>query len=89
MFLQLDGGHFRLNDSVHDPAPVHEKSVKSDGPLLADEDAGQAGLTEFAHEADLGNYLAKNLSTIQPGLKLSRRSAFMKYNNLNFINRLW
>lgn len=29
-----------------------------------------SGSTEFAYEADLKNYLAKNLHIIEPGLKL-------------------
>jgi hypothetical protein len=34
------------------------------------DDGGQEPSTEFAYEADLRNYLAKNLSLIEPGLTL-------------------
>jgi hypothetical protein len=70
VLFQLDGGHFRLYDPAHDPAPIHEKPAKTDGPPLAEEDTEPAGSAEFAYEADLRNYLAKNLSVIEPGLKL-------------------
>ena len=65
VFYQLDGSHFRLYDPAHDPAPIREKGVMPDP-----EDPEPAGSAEFAYEADLRNYLAKNLSIIEPGLKL-------------------
>src|SRR5262245_43911784 len=64
VFFQLDGGHFRLYDLAHDPAPIHQKPAKTDGPPLAEEDTEPAGSAEFAYEADLRNYLAKNLTII-------------------------
>src|SRR5262249_55615611 len=64
------GSHFRLYDPAHDPAPIHEGTTKSDEQLAIEEDTEPAGSTEFAYEADLRNYLAKNLSIIEPGLKL-------------------
>lgn len=70
IFFQLDGGHFRLYDSACDPAPIHQATAKSDGQPPIEEDTEPAGSAEFAYEADLRNYLAKNLSIIEPGLKL-------------------
>jgi hypothetical protein len=64
------GGHFRLYDPAHDPAPIHEATAKSDEQLVIEEDTEPVGSTEFAYEADLRNYLSKNLSIIEPGLKL-------------------
>jgi RecB family endonuclease NucS len=64
MFFQVDGGHFRLYDPAHDPAPIHEVV-----PPIVDGAEPECS-TEFAYEADLRNYLAKNLSIIEPGLKL-------------------
>src|SRR5260370_14907039 len=70
VFFQLDGGHFRLHDPANDPAPIYEATAKPDGPPQVEEDTEPAGSAEFAYEADLRNYLAKNLSIIEPGLKL-------------------
>lgn len=70
VFFQLDGSHFRLYDPAHDPAPIHEASAGPAEPTTIEEDMGPGGSTEFAYEADLRNYLAKNLSIIEPGLKL-------------------
>jgi hypothetical protein len=70
IFFQLDGGHFRLYDPAHDPAPIHEKTDKHDELPPTEEDAEPEGSAEFAYEADLRNYLAKNLSIIETGLRL-------------------
>lgn len=70
VFFQLDGGHFRLYDPAHDPAPIYEGSAIPIGKLAIEDDMEPECSTEFAYEADLRNYLAKNLSIIEPGLKL-------------------
>jgi endonuclease len=72
VFFQLDGGHFRLYDPTRDPAPIHEGSALPKGKPAIEYDTEQecSTDTEFAYEADLRNYLAKNLSIIEPGLKL-------------------
>jgi hypothetical protein len=70
LFFQLDGSHFRLYDPAHDPVPIHQPTAQAGGQPPRDEDAEPAGSAEFAYEADLRNYLAKNLSIIEPGLKL-------------------
>lgn len=75
VFYQIDGGHFRLYDPANDPAPIRDKGGKSPGepPSGEGEDVGDdppSGSAEFAYEADLKNYLAKNLSVIETGLTL-------------------
>jgi RecB family endonuclease NucS len=66
----LDGGHFRLYDPAHDPAPIDEGSAIPKGKPAVEDHTEPECSTEFAYEADLRNYLAKNLSIIEPGLKL-------------------
>jgi len=70
VFFQLDGSHFRLYDPAQDPPPIHGATAQLTGKHATEEDEEPAGSTEFAYEADLRNYLAKNLSIIEPGLKL-------------------
>ena len=69
LFFQLDGGHFRLYDPATDPVPIHEKSqgASSQAPEVAEE---KEPPTEFAYETDLRDFLAKNLSVLEPGLHL-------------------
>lgn len=67
LFFQIDSKRFRLYDQSSDPDPIyfkqeivtpeHEKSEEENG-------------NEFAYEKDLQNFLAKNLSLIEPGLSL-------------------
>src|SRR5262245_25860174 len=70
VFFQLDGGHFRLYHPAHDPAPIYDGSAIPNGMPAIEDDAEPECSTEFAYEADLRNYLAKNLSIIAPGLTL-------------------
>lgn len=71
LFFQLDGGHFRLYDPAHDPAPIYEGSPPIDpGKPVIGGDTEPECPTEFAYESDLRNYLAKNLPIIEKGLKL-------------------
>ena len=70
VFFQLDGSHFRLYDPTHDPAPIHEATVNAKEQIEIDDEVDTQGSAEFAYEADLRNYLAKNLLIIEPGLKL-------------------
>lgn len=66
LFYQIDGGHFRRYDPSQDPRPI-----RSADPIDEDEeDTDALGSSAFAYERDLRNYLAKNLSVIEPGLKL-------------------
>lgn len=71
VFYQLDSGLFRLYDSTLDPVPISETSIKPDTPMAEEkEEVERRGSAEFAFERDLQNYLVKNLSIIDPGLKL-------------------
>jgi endonuclease len=71
VFFQLDGSHFRLYDPAHDPPPIREaKTAPDENPPSAEDDIEQQGSAEFAYEADLRNYLSRNLSIIEPGLRL-------------------
>ena len=70
VFFQLDGGHFRLYDPAHDPTPIYDGSTIPKGKRVIEDEAEPECSGEFAYEADLRNYLAKNLSIIEPGLKL-------------------
>lgn len=70
VFFQVDGSHFRLFDPVQDPAPVYQSPAKPGEPPPTGDDTDRGGAAEFAYEADLRNYLAKNLSIIEAGLKL-------------------
>ena len=69
LFFQLDGGHFRLYDPETDPAPIYEKpqGASSSAPAVAEE---REPPTEFAYETDLRDFLAKNLSVLESGLRL-------------------
>jgi endonuclease len=61
-----------------DPAPLYKEDIEKQASAGAenvtageqeDEPTGETG-REFAFERDLRNYLVKNLSTIEPGLRL-------------------
>ena len=73
VFFQMDGNRFRLYDIANDPTPISIIETPA-----AEDDASNSGnelveaktATEFAYEADLRDYLAKNLPIIEPGLRL-------------------
>lgn len=70
LLFQIDGSHFRLYDAASDPAPIHSKA---DQPLSEEkfiEPSEVQSPSEFAYESDLRDFLAKNLSQIEPGLQL-------------------
>ena len=75
VFYQIDGSHFRLYDPANDPVPIRGNASKPPSELPIGEGGGvnddpPLGSAEFAYEADLKNYLAKNLSVIETGLTL-------------------
>lgn len=70
VFFQIDGGHFRKYDSANDPAPIRADDEPPEPPVTGGKDVASAAASEFAYEADLRNYLAKNLSVIEPGMQL-------------------
>jgi len=69
VFFRIDPSHFRLYDPSSDPGPIyegqHEERYLDDQPSSVEKET-----SEFAYERDLRNYLSKNLSTIESGLKL-------------------
>lgn len=82
LFYQIDGNHFRLYEKGNDPLPIYIKSVngnESGGQMghsyiqdenLDDSPEELSQQTGFAYESDLRNFLAKNLTIIESGLKL-------------------
>lgn len=72
LFFQIDRSQYRLYDSASDPPPIHSKiDVTVDGVgAEEDHDEETAAPSEFAYESDLRDFLARNLSTIEPGLRL-------------------
>jgi endonuclease len=71
LLFQIDGSHFRRYDPANDPAPIHESSQVSGKIKAPIEDGEEAeGPNEFAYESDLRDFLAKNLSILERGLRL-------------------
>lgn len=75
VFFQVDGSHFRLYQPAQDPAPIYTASGATDATQKTPDedyegDVAAQGSGQFAYESDLRNYLAKNLSLIEPGLRL-------------------
>ncbi len=72
LFYQIDGGHFRLYDAATDPSPIYEKNQSLDlenyeKDKTEDEPPKSS---EFAYESDLRDFLSRNLTIIEQGLKL-------------------
>jgi len=74
LLFQIDGSRFRLYQPSSDPAPIHAASDVETPTEFVDADAAieTKQPSEFAYESDLRDFLAKNLSIIEPGLKLYR-----------------
>lgn len=71
--FQVSPSEFRLYDASSDPTPIHtttsdEPSQNSDFDSVGHD--SDAFSSEFAYENDLKNYLAKNLGSIESGLRL-------------------
>ena len=75
VFFQVDRSHFRLYQPTQDRSPIYtalgstkpRQETQDEDP---EEDGATQGSDQFAYERDLRNYLAKNLSMIEPGLRL-------------------
>jgi hypothetical protein len=65
--FQLDGGSFRRYDAATDPPPLHDQ--ESAEPSDLDDDVAVEP-SQFAYESDLRDFLARNLTIIEPGLQL-------------------
>jgi endonuclease len=68
LLFQIDGSRFRLFDPGKDPAPIHSKPVLPDEPPPVSDEPVEP--SEFAYESDLRDFLARNLTLIEPGLEL-------------------
>ncbi len=77
LLFQMGGSHFRLYDPASDPAPIHSKSDAIATPEKSVEVEEAASPSEFAYESDLRDFLAKNLSLIEPGLQLYQDEGIM------------
>jgi hypothetical protein len=60
--FQVNGNTFKLYDKTKDVIPII--------PTTITEESDENGSKEFAYEKDLQNFLVKNLTLIEPGLKL-------------------
>jgi hypothetical protein len=73
LFFALPDGNLRIYNNQHDPSPIYKKSeIIDDGrnEIGNSELVEVEGSKEFALEEDLKKWLAINLETIEPGLKL-------------------
>ena len=68
LLYQIDSQRFRLYDPNSDPQPIYEAVVVEQD--VADVQGEPEGVSEFAYERDLQHFLARNLSLIEPGLRL-------------------
>jgi hypothetical protein len=79
LFYKLGPNQFRLWDQGHGPAPLYKLDLDQKNAIVTETDEEEtsaitavsaASQAEFAFERDLRNYLVKNLSLIEPGLRL-------------------
>lgn len=70
LLFQVDKNHFRLYDSLSDPTPIYSKADIVPPSIVDQVPEDASGSSEFAYESDLRDFLAKNLSIIEPGLRL-------------------
>lgn len=70
LLFQIDSKRFRLYDPSSDLEPIYYKSEGKGGEIPEPNDTEEELESEFAYEKDLQNFLAKNLSLIEPGLSL-------------------
>jgi endonuclease len=72
LLYQVAGSTFRLYDAAHDPAPITKESPPDlqRHQAIAETPGDDKEGSEFAYEHDLRDFLAKNLSLLEPGLQL-------------------
>lgn len=70
LLFQIDSKKFRLYDQSSDPAPIYFRTNEDEKITPEHEESEADNANEFAYEKDLQNFLAKNLSIIEPGLSL-------------------
>lgn len=76
LFFKLGSDQYRLWDKETDPAPRYRDDLLVEDDAIdvereeESETEAEPGGREFAFERDLRNYLARNLSQIEPGLRI-------------------
>jgi hypothetical protein len=70
LLFQLDGGRFRLYDPATDPPPIYEKPKGPGASPPPPDGPAPEPPSEFAYESDLRDFLERNLSLLEPGLRL-------------------
>ncbi|MEA3486750.1 MAG: endonuclease NucS [Thermodesulfobacteriota bacterium] len=70
LLYQIDSKKFRLYDPSSDPDPIYFKPKEDEITNGERKNSNEENGNEFAYEKDLQNFLAKNLSLIEPGLIL-------------------
>lgn len=70
LLFQIDSKKFRLYDQSSDTDPIYSGPKEDEKAKAEHEDPEEENENEFAYEKDLQNFLAKNLSLIEPGLTL-------------------
>jgi endonuclease len=86
LFFKVAPGRFRLWDKTTDPGPIYRDvsdasatSSSTDNTFAegVDTDEPVESSQEFAFERDLRNYLSKNLSSLEAGLKVYQDEDFL------------
>jgi hypothetical protein len=76
VLCQIDGSHYRHYRPGQDPVPIYTGQTTGETPKVPEGEDEETTVEpssaggEFAYEADLRNYLAKNLSKLEPGLRV-------------------
>ena len=84
LFFKVAPGKFRLWDAATDPPPAYGDQLLNpesgqtpeDDATERDEHEEEVTSSEFAFERDLRNYLAKNLQSLETGLRLYTEEGF-------------
>jgi len=69
LFYQIDGSTYRLFDAENDPSPLLKGAQALEEANETESEIDEER-SEFAYERDLQNFLSRNLSLIEPGLRL-------------------
>ena len=70
LLFQIDSKKFRLYNKSSDPDPIYLRPKGDEKITPGHNEPEEESGNEFAYEKDLQNFLAKNLSLIEPGLSL-------------------
>lgn len=70
LLFRIDTQRYRRYASDSDPQPIYVSGAVATSPEPDEDVAIEGADTEFAYEADLRDYLARNLGLIEPGLRL-------------------